>query len=461
MSIINNIVIVLSFLQTKTKLIMEHAVHSVQIWEIIPFVLMLGAIAVLPLKASYFWESNRNKLIVALILGVPTAIWLLANGMSHEVLHAMVYDYVPFILMLGALFIITGGIYVDGSIESKPATNAIILGIGAVLASLMGTTGAAMLLIRPIISTNANRKYKVHTILFFIAIIANCGGLLTPLGDPPLFMMYLRGVPFLWFAGFIKEWASTNLALIVIFYIIDTHFWKKEDESVKYFNPENKRPVRIHGKLNFVWLLGVVLAVAFINPSTFSFIHAAHPSSFLRELIFVLMAALSMKFTDKLTRENNKFSWEPIEEVAYLFLGIFITMVPALSYLEHHAADLGIDTPMLYYYAAGGLSSFLDNTPTAVTFYSLARGWTDMNPDIVANMDMIANIPSIYMEAICVGAVMFGSMTYIGNGPNFMVKAIAESQGIKMPDFFAYMYKFSLIVLLPLFILIQIIFIHS
>ncbi len=440
---------------------MEHAAHDVQLWEIIPFILMLGAIAVLPLVAHRFWESNRNKLIVSLVLGIPMTIWLLTQGMTHELEHAMIYDYVPFIILLGSLFVITGGIFVEGSIEPKPMTNSIILLIGAVLASLMGTTGAAMLLIRPLIIANENRRLKTHTILFFIAIVANCGGMLTPLGDPPLFMMYLRGAPFFWFLGFIKEWAFSNMLLIVVYYLLDSYFWKKEQaKTAEHFETAERKPIKLQGKVNFIWLLGVVLSVAFINPNTIDFIEAGAPSAFIREGVILLMAVFSLKFTKQIVRLKNSFSWEPIEEVAYLFLGIFITMVPALVYLENNAASLGIDTASKYYYATGALSGFLDNTPTAVTFYSLAKGYTQMNPASAAGMEMVAGIPVALMEAICVSAVLFGSLTYIGNGPNFMVKAIAESRGIKMPDFFAYMYKFSLIILLPIFILIQLIFIH-
>ena len=435
---------------------MGHEAHLFEIpyYAMVPFILMLGSIAVLPLVANEFWESNKNKLIISLVLGVPTAIWLLVNGMTIHLEHAMIFDYVPFLILLGALFVITGGIFVDGDIASKPKVNMIILAIGGILASLMGTTGAAMLLIRPLIKTNEKRKYKVHTILFFIAIVANCGGLLTPLGDPPLFMMYLRGAPFEWFAGMWAEWLFVNIALLVIYYIWDTMKYKKE--AAEDIVPiENPKPISIKGNLNFLWLLGVVAAVAFINPATFDWIKAATLSSFTREGVIVLMAVLSLAFTTKKVRESNKFEWEPIGEVAFLFLGIFATMVPVLIYLETHAASFGFNSEILFYYATGGLSAFLDNTPTAVTFHALAGG---MDFSHLGDVPFVAGIPESFLHAICLASVLFGSLTYIGNGPNFMVKAIAESRGIKMPDFFAYMYKFSFIVLLPLFILVAIIF---
>ncbi len=432
--------------------------YEIPIYAMIPFILMLGAIAALPLFANHFWEKNKNKLIVSLILGIPTAVWLLSSGYSVELEHSIVFDYIPFIILLGSLFVITGGIYLEGDLEAKPSMNLKFLGIGAILASFMGTTGAAMLLIRPLIKTNSERKFKVHTILFFIAIVANCGGLLTPLGDPPLFMMYLRGAPFEWFFSLFREWFVCNAILLLVYYFVDLHFWKKEKPEDISFDHTNIKPLKIYGGLNFIWLIGVVLAVAIINPNNFSFIKTGHLSSFIREAVIALMAVFSISFTKKSVRKSNNFNWEPIEEVAFLFLGIFITMVPCLLFLEMNAEKLGVSTPVMFYYFSGSLSSFLDNTPTAVTFYSLAKGLVEMDPGILLG-NAVAGIPEAFMYAICIGSVFFGSMTYIGNGPNFMVKAIAESNNIKMPDFFAYMYKFTLILLLPIFILIQLLFI--
>ena len=430
----------------------------IPLWSTIPFIMMLDSIAVMPLFAERFWNKNRNKLFIALLLGIPTGIWLLASNFGSELYHTMVFDYIPFLILLGALFIITGGIFVDGDIEAKPIANTAFLAIGAVLASFMGTTGAAMLLIRPLIHTNKRREFKTHTILFFIGIVANCGGLLTPLGDPPLFMMYLRGAPFTWFLKLFPEWLFVNAMLLLIYFFVDTYFWNKETPESKRREHEYKKPIKLEGKLNFIWLLGVVLAVALINPHTIPALGNNPYLSFIRESIIVLMALLSLQFTTHLTRTSNSFTWHPIEEVAYLFLGIFITMVPCLLYLEHNAESLGITTHTLFYYATGGLSSFLDNTPTAVTFYSLAKGLVEQEPFLLKNVQVVAGIPEILMKAISVGAVFFGSMTYIGNGPNFMVKSIAEHSNIKMPHFFEYMYKFSLIILLPLFILCELLF---
>jgi Na+/H+ antiporter NhaD/arsenite permease-like protein len=323
------------------------------------------------------------------------------------------------------------------------------MAIGAVLASFMGTTGAAMLLIRPVIQTNKERKYKVHTILFFIGITANCGGLLTPLGDPPLFMMYLRGAPFTWFINLFIEWFVTNGLLLLVYFLVDSYLHKKEPSSAIVRDKTQIRAITIEGKINFIWLAGVVLAVAFLNSQYLHFIHNNEYFKFIREAVILLMAYLSVLFTAHITRVSNNFTWEPIKEVAYLFLGIFITMVPCLLFLEMNAKKLGIVSPNQFYYYTGLLSSFLDNTPTAVTFHSLALGLEETTGI------MVAGIPEELLRAICMGAVFFGSMTYIGNGPNFMVKAVAEENNIKMPHFFAYMYKFSLVVLLPIFILIQ------
>jgi len=430
---------------------METHYSNIPVISLIPFVLMLLSIALFPLFWNHFWEKNKNKLLIALILSVPVVIYLLSNGFDHKLFEIIVFDYIPFIILLGALFTITGGILLSGDIEARPLINTAFLGAGAVLASFVGTTGAAMLLIRPIIQTNKQRNFKVHTILFFIGIVANCGGLLTPLGDPPLFMMYLRGAPFGWFFQLFPEWLIVNGILLVIYFFIDKYYYAKEDISVKKRDETYVRPLKLEGKRNFIFLAMVVLAVALLNEQYLPFIKTNHYFKFIREIVILLAAYLSFLLTPKLLKESNNFTWEPIKEVAYLFLGIFITMVPCLLYLEMNAKTFGISSPFQFYYYTGMLSSFLDNTPTAVTFHSLALG-LGMNSG-----NIVAGIPEELLKAICIGAVFFGSMTYIGNGPNFMVKAVAEENNIKMPDFFSYMIKFSLIILLPVFILLQII----
>jgi len=431
---------------------MEQTNLQIPVITMLPFILMLLSIAVFPLVINHFWEKNKNKLIVAAALSAPIIIYLFSAGLSEKLFETIVFDYIPFIILLGSLFAITGGIYLTGDIEAKPIVNTLFLTIGAVLASLMGTTGAAMLLIRPVIQTNKERVFKVHTILFFIAIIANCGGLLTPIGDPPLFMMYLRGAHFTWFLKLIPEWFATNLILLIVYFFVDSHYHKKESRASIVSDRSNIRPIKLHGNLNFIWLIGVVLSVAFLNEQYLPFVKTNHYFKFIREAVIVGMAALSLLFTPNLLRVSNNFTWEPIKEVAYLFIGIFITMVPCLLFLETNAKTLGVVSANQFYYYSGALSSFLDNTPTAVTFHSLAMGLG------IKTGTLVAGIPEIILKAISVGAVFFGSMTYIGNGPNFMVKAVAEENNIKMPDFFSYIFKFSLIVLLPVFILIQLLF---
>jgi Na+/H+ antiporter NhaD/arsenite permease-like protein len=421
--------------------------------EMAPFLLLLLAIAVLPLTLGRFWEKNLNKLLVALALSLPVVVVFLARGDASPILDSLVFDFVPFIVLLGALFTITGGIHLSGDIEATPAVNTLFLGTGAILASLMGTTGAAMLLIRPVLHTNKERRFKVHTVLFFIAIVANCGGLLTPLGDPPLFMMYLRGAPFAWFLQMGPEWLTANGLLLLIYFFADMHYHRREPAEALISDKTRIVPLRLHGTLNFVWLLGVVLAVALLNEQTVPALGRAGYLKFAREAVILALAALSWFTTKRGVRQWNHFTWHPILEVAFLFLGIFMTMVPCLLFLQTHAASIGVRLPAQFYYAGGALSSFLDNTPTAVTFHSLALGLG------VKAGTLTAGIPDSLLKAIAAGAVFFGSMTYIGNGPNFMVKAVAEHARVKMPHFFGYMIKFSLVVLLPVFILVQLLFI--
>ena len=450
---------------------MEQLVHSA--WSMIPFGLMLLMIAIGPLVVEHWWEKNINKLIVSCALGVPVAVCLIMGGMTHELEHQLFFDYVPFIVLLLALFVITGGIHFSGDLKAKPIINTGFLALGWVLASIMGTTGAAMLLIRPVIATNQQRKYTVHTILFFIALVANCGGLLTPLGDPPLFMLFLRGASFTWFLKLVPEWAFTGAILLLLYFLIDTYYYKKEDWTALSADVREATPLIVRGKINFLYLAGVVLAVAFINEGMIPEMgkEDAHLwIKYLREIVLLSLTAMSLYTTKKEVRyDMNKYTWTPIVEVAVLFLGIFTTMTPALAYLKAHAGDLGLSNAWQFYYSTGLLSSFLDNTPTAVAFHGVASGLPEsiaaaesgllVHADgIVDGVNFVAGIPEILLKAISLGAVMFGAMTYIGNGPNFMVKAIAEESGIKMPSFFGYMVKFSLIILLPVYILVQLIF---
>jgi Na+/H+ antiporter NhaD/arsenite permease-like protein len=427
----------------------------------IPFGLMLLIIAVAPLIVAEWWDKNRHKLAVSLLLAIPTAVCLVMGGMAKELEHQLLSDYIPFIILLLALYVITGGIHLSGDIKAKPWVNTAFLALGWFLASIMGTTGAAMLLIRPLLTTNQQREHKVHTVLFFIALVANCGGLLTPLGDPPLFMLFLRGAEFSWFASLFPQWLFIGAILLLLYFITDSFFYKKEHWTAISADAREHQPLRVQGKTNLVYLLFVILTVAFVHPGVIPQMADAQAHlwiKYLRELVLVLLTLMSLHTTKRQVRyELNKFSWAPINEVAVLFFGIFVTMTPALAYLNANATTLGLNHTWQFFYATGALSSFLDNTPTAVALHSVASGLT---PDQLAMFgnNIVAGIPEVLLQAICLGAVLFGAMTYIGNGPNFMVKAIAEESGVKMPSFFGYMFKFSLIVLLPVYILMQLIF---
>lgn len=422
---------------------------------LIPFVVQLLCIAILPLtKVGEWWEENKHKLYVSLLLGLPVGIWLCVNGMSEELTHQMVYDYVPFILLLMALFVTTGGICIKGDMRATPTTNTIIMAIGWVLASFMGTTGAAMLLIRLLLQTISQRQYKAHTILFFIAIVANCGGLLTPLGDPPLFLLFQKGVPFGWFMqNMIPEWAVTGLLLLGIYWVIDSYYYRKEPWHLLSADAREQVKVTARGLINVFWLLCVIASTMFINSTYIPAMGeegAPWYLKLLREWVFVVIIILSMLTTKREVRKDNEFSWTPILEVACVFLGIFATMTPALMFLQQN--PLPITEPWQFVYSTGSLSAFLDNAPTAMVFHATAS-------TLPVEGAAVAGISSVLMKAICMGAVFFGSMTYIGNGPNFMVKSIAEQSGVKMPSFFGYMLRFSLIILLPVFIIVQLLFI--
>ena len=433
---------------------LEHLIPS---WMLIPFAVMLLCIAVLPLlpHVGEWWEHNLHKLYVSLLLGVPVGLWLCVHGMSHELMHQMIYDYVPFILLLMALFVTTGGICIRGDLKASPRVNTLILGLGWLLASFMGTTGAAMLLIRLLLSTNQQRKYRVHTVLFFIAIVANCGGLLSPLGDPPLFLLFQKGTPFMWWMqNMLPEWALTGALLLAIYFCVDMYFYRKEPLENVMADVRESTKMEVSGLINLFWLCCVVASTMFINGTYIPAMAAEHAPWYiklLREWVFIAIIAGSWLTTKKAIRVKNNYSWTPILEVACVFLGIFATMTPALMFLQQN--PLPIREAWQFVYCTGALSAFLDNAPTAMVFHATA---TTLPADAAT---AVAGIAPEFMKAISMGAVFFGALTYIGNGPNFMVKAIAEQEGISMPSFFGYMIKFSLIVLLPVYIIVQLIFI--
>ena len=422
---------------------------------LIPFVCQLLCIAIFPLtKVEHWWEKNTHKLMVSFLLGVPVAVWLCMHGLSHELEHQMIYDYVPFILLLMALYVATGGICIQGDLRATPRVNCTILAIGYLFASFMGTTGAAMLLIRLLLQTNSQRKYTTHTVLFFIAMVANCGGILTPLGDPPLFLLFQKGTPFGWFMGMTPEWLVTGLLMLVVYYSLDSKFYKKESEERIQADKEEVERVTYTGLINLIWLACVVLSTMFINKTYIPAMgepDAPFYLKLLREWAFVLIIILSLVTTKKKVRKDNNYNWTPILEVACVFCGIFATMIPALMYLKQN--PLPITEPWQFVYCTGFLSAFLDNAPTAMVFHTTATTLADPG---AANL--VAGVTEPLLRAISMGAVFFGSLTYIGNGPNFMVKSMAEQSGVRMPSFFTYMFKFSLIICLPIYILVQLIF---
>ena len=424
-------------------------------WMLIPFVCQLLCIAVFPLtKLEHWWDNNMHKLVVSLLLGLPVAGWLCMQGMTHELEHQMVYDYVPFILLLMALFVTTGGICIKGDLKATPLVNSAILTAGFLLASFMGTTGAAMLLIRLLLQTNSQRKYTTHTVLFFIAMVANCGGILTPLGDPPLFLLFQKGTPFDWFLGLAPEWLTTGLLMLLVYFVMDSIFYKREAHERLKADEAEQEKITVTGLINLVWLACVILSTMFINSTYIPAMgdpDAPFYLKLLREWAFLLIICLSILTTKKTVRVNNNFAWTPILEVACVFCGIFATMIPALMYLQQH--PLPITEPWQFVYCTGSLSAFLDNAPTAMVFHATATTLADP-----AATNLVAGVSEPLLRAISMGAVFFGSMTYIGNGPNFMVKSIAEQNGFRMPSFFVYMLKFSLIICLPIFIIVQLLF---
>ncbi|MDC4232709.1 sodium:proton antiporter [Actinomyces sp. B33] len=416
-----------------------------QWWCLIPFIAMLASIALLPIipATSHWWEKNSSQLIVALALGVPTTIWMWATAGPGSFI-ATAVEYIQFIALLFALFVVSGGIHLEGDIQATPRNNTIFLAIGGLLASFIGTTGAAMLLIRPLLATNKERVHRVHTVLFTIFVVANCGGLLTPLGDPPLFLGFLHGVPFTWTLGLVKEWAFVLVLLLATYYSIDSVRYASENPASLMRDDTEITPLRLRGGMNLLLFGVIILAVAFI-PSWDGEALAeghAHGAGLIpwRELVMAGAAGASYVLGDRDIRfRDNAFTWAPIAEVATLFIGIFTTMAPALRYLEQIAPSLPL-TRMTFFLFTGGLSSILDNAPTYMTFFEMAKALGGADP-------LIAGVPEHYLVPISLGAVLCGAITYIGNGPNFMVKSVAEADGVAMPSFGHYIaHAFALLV---------------
>ncbi len=404
------------------------------LYTILPFAAMLLAIAVCPLWVPRWWESNRNRAVVSACVGLPVVALYLAR--RPHALVEMAEDYASFILLLAGLYVIAGGIRLTGDLEATPLANTVFLAVGSVLASLIGTTGASMLLIRPILETNRQRTRVRHTVIFFVFLVSNIGGLLTPLGDPPLFLGYLLGVPFAWTLRLWRPWLYAVGALLLVYFVWDSIHHAREPVGAIRRDRTQRRALRLEGSLNGLWLGGVVLAVALLRAPW-------------REAGILALVALSLWRTPRAIRRANQFTAAPMIEVAVLFAGIFLTMIPALEILRARGAELGLREPWQFFWATGLLSSFLDNAPTYLTFVALGQG--------LRLADEVIGLPHATLPAISVGPVFIGANTSIGNAPHFLVKAIAAEAKIDVPSFFGYM-AYSAGILLPLFALVTLVF---
>jgi Na+/H+ antiporter NhaD/arsenite permease-like protein len=438
---------------------------ALSLWWGLPFAAMLLSIALLPLLAPKLWHHHQGKIAVgwALLFALPFAARFGLGVTLDAALHTLLQEYLPFVILLTALYTVSGGIAVRGNLHGSPAQNTLLLAIGTVLASIMGTTGAAMLMVRPVIRANDGRRYNAHVLVFFIFLVANAGGALTPLGDPPLFLGFLKGVDFFWtLRHLLAPTALLCVLLLATFYALDRWYWREEGER-KRFDPTPDSPIRIIGAWNLLWLLAIVAAVlhsGIWKPGTAVpvFGQQLELQNLTRDVALVVIAVLSLLTTPVEAREENHFTWGPMIEVGKLFLGIFLTIIPVIAILRAgpdgalaSLVRLTTDTQgqpiaAAYFWMAGALSSFLDNAPTYLVFFNLAGGNA---------AHLMAQITTL--TAISAGAVFMGAVTYIGNAPNFMVKAIAEHRGVRMPSFFGYM-GWSFAILLPSFLILTLVF---
>ncbi len=437
------------------------------LWSVIPFIGVLLSIALLPLLAQKFWHHHFGKVSAFWSVVVVIPMLIAYSGPAlHGFLHIIIADYFPFLILLWGLFTVSGGIYLKGSLRGTPIVNTTMLLIGTILASWMGTTGAAMLMIRPFLRANDYRKHRTFMVVFFIFLIANIGGSLTPIGDPPLFLGFLHGVPFFWTMKLLPPMSIAVILLLVMYFIIDSYYYKKDSASVP--QTESKTKLALEGKINFFFLallVGSVIVSGLVSWGTLS-VFGVHRElqTLARDGFIIIVGLLSLKFTSKQVRSDNGFSWAPILEVAYLFAGIFLTMTPCLMLLKAGSEGAlafiinAVKEPYHYFWITGALSSFLDNAPTYLTFFSSALGKFYAGMPEPQAVPLLISQNAIFLKAISAGAVFFGANTYIGNAPNFMVRSIAEEAGTPMPSFFGYMFKYSIPILIPIFIIITIIF---
>jgi Na+/H+ antiporter NhaD/arsenite permease-like protein len=438
------------------------------LWSCIPFACILLSIAFFPLFLPDFWHHHFGKIsgFWAATLGVPFLI-AFKGAALYEMLHIILADYVPFIILLWSLYTVSGGILLRGKLRGTPIVNMAMLVIGTLLASWMGTTGAAMLLIRPFLRANNYRKKRTFMVVFFIFLVANVGGSLTPLGDPPLFLGFLHGVSFFWTFNILPHMLVVAIILLVIYFIIDTYHYRKEGIAA----PEEegvKEPLKLEGVYNFLFLAGIVGSVLMSGIVDWGEVNTlgVHRSvqDWMRDGLLILMGIGSLVATPIQLRDDNDFTWFPIIEVAYLFIGIFITMIPCLLILKagSHGAlaflTSGVTRPMHYFWVTGALSGFLDNAPTYLTFFNSALGAFYAGMPEAQAVPLLMTENAIYLKAISAGAVFFGACSYIGNAPNFMVRSISEEAGTPMPSFFGYILKYALVYLVPAFIIVTFIF---
>lgn len=432
--------------------------HEPHVLMVAPFALLLMAIALMPFVAKHWWEYNYQKVSIGLgLLVVAYYLGVLRNG---DRMLTTAVEYAGFIALIGSLFVIAGGIHINMTGRSTPAANTGLLALGAVLANLIGTTGASMLLIRPFLRIN---KYRVapFQVVFFIFIVSNVGGALTPIGDPPLFLGYLKGVPFFWLLtkpSVLLAWLLCVGVLLTLFFVLDTRNYRQHKPPAQ---EETKDRVELEGTHNFLWLI-VIIGLVLVQKAEWLRGYDQRLVTVVVAALMVGTACLAYKFANQEALKENEFSFAPVREVGFLFVGIFATMVPALDLLEQHAGEIGVKTVQHFYWASGGLSSVLDNAPTYLNFLTAAFGLHHLSLENPADVATVLSSPTLsqFIVAVSLGSVFFGAVTYIGNGPNFMVKSIAESAGVKCPSFFGYVFKYSLPILIPLFALVAWLFLR-